>query len=118
MWSMSSRAGMLRSVKASPTMVGAPGVSRETPCSTWLRSPRLKSCVDKVALEQAASSLRVSSVSAMVLFPEKQLRPDVRDAAHAAELHGAHQFVAEDLQRARGARFAGGAYPVERGAAD
>src|SRR6185503_5698259 len=52
---------MLRSVKASPTSGGAFGVSRATPCSTWLRKPRLNSCVESVAPEQPARRLRVRS---------------------------------------------------------
>src|SRR5688572_33410153 len=56
---------MLRSVKASPTSTGAFGVRRDTPCSTWLRKPRLKSCVDSVAPEQPARRLRVRSESAI-----------------------------------------------------
>src|SRR5688572_12370837 len=58
---MSSRAGMLRSVNASPTSGADFGVRRETPCSTWLRNPRLKSWVESVALEQAARRERVSA---------------------------------------------------------
>src|SRR5690349_21123589 len=118
MWSMSSRAGMLRSVKASPTMVGAFGVRRETPCSAWLRRPRLNNCVESVALEQAASRRRVSSLSGMVFFQGKELGPNLGDAARAAELHRAHELVAEDRQGAPGPLLAARAHAVERRAAD
>src|SRR5262245_23993689 len=56
-------------------MVGAPAVSRETPCSTWLRRPRLNSCVDSVALEQAASFLRASSENLVIPPPEHTVYP-------------------------------------------
>src|SRR5258706_6429507 len=110
---MSSRAGMLRNVKASPTMVGASSVSRETPCRTWLRRPRLNSCVESVALEQAASRRRVSSLRAIFLSLMDQLGTDFGDAARAAELHRAHEFVAEDRKRPLRTLLAARAYAVE-----
>src|SRR6185503_12066768 len=98
--SRSSRAGILRNVKASPTMVGAFGVRRGIPCSAWLRRPRLNSCVESVALEQAASRRRVSSLRAIFLSLMDQRGTDFGDAARAAELHRAHQLVAQDRQSA------------------
>src|SRR5882672_114276 len=55
----------------------------------------------------------------LTLYPIRdQIRPDLAHRAHARELHGTHQLVAEDLQGARRARLARRAGAVERRAAE
>src|SRR5260221_11146365 len=86
---------MLRSVNASPTIGGAFGVSRETPCSTWLRRRRLKSCVESVAAEQPARRLRVRSDRAMPLLDElaqHETNDDADDYRDGEAAVGQHVF--------------------------
>src|SRR5258707_5908341 len=59
-----------------------------------------------------------SAMSSLMPAHRDQIRPDLADRAHARELHGAHQLVAQDLERARRARLARRAGAVERRAAE
>ena len=58
------------------------GIDRQKIFS-WLRSPRLNSCVESVAQEQAARRLRVSSVRTIVLSLKQGVQTDLVDAAQA-----------------------------------
>src|SRR5206468_10311799 len=56
-----------------------------------------------------------------MVFPfsiREQVRPDLAHRAHARELHGAHQLVAQDMERARRARLARRPGSVEPRAAE
>src|SRR5258707_2959439 len=59
-----------------------------------------------------------AAMSSLMPAHRDQIHPDLAHRAHARELHGAHQLVAQDLQRARRARLARRARAVERGAAE
>jgi hypothetical protein len=61
----------MRSVKASPTIAGAPGVRRRTACMKVLRRPRLNSWVVKVAVLASRNRRLVSSATpAIFLSPQ------------------------------------------------
>src|SRR5712671_649150 len=55
-----------------------------------------------------------AAMSSLMPAHRDQIRPDLAHRAHARELHGAHQLVAQDLQGARRAGLARRAGAVER----